>query len=119
MLGAISTSTAWPDIPVNKAAFWVQPAAAAMWINLSGEGQPTRAVTSVQPMLCRAVPVRESASDGDIYHVFPIASIALAAVIVFTAMLTLLLLCCSACLKRWTYRPQRKGQTSAIPLTSH
>ena len=118
LLGAIARSTAWADIPVNKAAFWVEPAAAAMW-NVSVEGQPAAAVTSVQPILCRAVPVREVTSKGDIYSLFPIASTALAAVIVFLTILTLILLCCSACTRRWTFTQQRKGRPSAIPLTSH
>lgn len=118
MLGGIAHSTAWADIPVNKAAFWVEPAAAATW-NISGEGQPAAAVTSVQPILCRAVPVREVGSNGDIYRLFPVASIALAAVIVFLTILTLFLLCCSACAKGWTFRQQQKGRPSVMPLTSH
>ena len=118
LLGAISHSTPWSDIPVNKAAFWVEPATAALW-NSSGKGQPAGTATSVQPVLCRPVSVRVVAGDGSIYNLFPIASVALAAVIVFMALLTILLLCCSACARRQTHRQQRKGRASAIPLTLH
>ncbi len=118
LMGAITHSTPWSDIPVNKAAFWVQPAAAAVW-NSSGEGQLAGTATSVQPILCRPVPVRVVASDGSIYNMFPIASIVLAVVIVFMALLTVLLLCCSACARRRTHRQQRKGRASAIPLGSY
>ena len=101
LLGSFPRNTAWADIPVNKAAFWVEPAAAAMW-NSSGKGRPALRATSVQPLLCRAVPVRESASDGDLYSLFPIASVVLAAVLASLAVLTLLLLCCSACARGQT-----------------
>ncbi len=117
LLGAISHSTPWSDIPVNKAAFWVEPAAAAAW-NSPGEGLPAETAISMQPILCRAVPVRVVTSDGSIYNLFPIASIALAAVIVFMTLLTVSLVCCSACARTRSRRQPRKRGPSAIPLTS-
>lgn len=108
MASAISSETAWGDIAVNKAAFWVGPAAAAMYANSTSKGRAAVA-TSVQPILCRAVPVRVSTGGGGMSSIFPVASIAVAAVIVFMALLALLLLCCSACLHRQSTRTHRKG----------
>ena len=116
LLGSFPRNTAWADIPVNKAAFWVGPAAAAMW-KPSGGGQPALRATSVQPLLCRAVPARESANDGSIYNLFPVASEAVAAVLAFMLLLTLSLLCCSACARGQTHRQQQKRQPSATSLT--
>ena len=118
VLGGIPSSTAWADIPVNKAAFWVDPAAAALYSgNTIRDGETGAGATSMQPILCRAVPARISVSDGGVFGVFPIASIALAAFIVFMALLSLLLLCCSACLRKETSSTQ-KGYHSAISLTT-
>ena len=120
LLGGIPSSTAWADIPVNKAAFWVDPAAAALYSRNTTPDRGTGAgatATSVQPILCQPVPARISASDGGVTGIFPIALIALAALIVFMALLSLLLLCCSACLRKQTSSTQKRYY-STIPLTT-
>lgn len=116
VLGAFPSNTAWGNIPVNKAAFWVSPAAAAAYGTNGNGGFQT--ATSLQPYLCQAVPARVSGSDGKMYEIFPVASIVLAAVIVFMALLSLLLLCCSSCHSRRDNRTQQKANPSAIPLTA-
>ena len=116
VLGAFPSNTAWGDIPVNKAAFWVSPAAAAAY-GTNGSGGFQTAM-SLQPYLCQAVPARVSGSDGSMYGIVPVASIALAAVIISMALLSLLLLCCSSCRRRRDNRTQQKAYPSAIPLTA-
>ncbi len=116
MLGAFPSNTAWRDIPLNKAAFWVSPAAAAAyWTNGSGGYQIS---TSLQPYLCQAVPARVSISKGRLYKIFPVASTVLAAVIVLMALLSLLLLYCSSCHRRRNHRQQQKAYPAAIRLTT-
>ena len=101
MLNAIPANTAWADTAVNKAAFWTgQTAAAGYTAGSSDTNRAAPAAVGVQSYVCRAVPARVSQGTGGIYTIFPLASIVLSAVIVLTALLALLMWCCSACFRR-------------------